>query len=214
MTLKTFIGLFLSVCLSIVFCHYYLDARIAWFLNKQLNARTQLLGPMDQLTHIAGYLFLMVCAIALAGWAVYLYLRHTGIENSHRHFFLLISVALPVAFLLKSFLQDVFGAPSPRQWLRYPDKWGFHWFAGAGYLNAFPSGHMTVLTPLIIALWRFYPRYRKISVALWLALAGGLIATNSHFLSDVIAGAYIGLLVDFYVRIGLSLLPDSDAHRH
>ncbi|MBZ5537630.1 MAG: phosphatase PAP2 family protein [Acidobacteriia bacterium] len=214
MTLRTFIGLFLFVCLSVVLTHFYLDARIARFLYQQLDARNPLLGPMDRLTHIASYLFLMVCAIALAGWAVYLYLRHTGIDNSHRRFFLLISVALPVAFLLKSFLQDVFGAPSPREWLRHPDEWGFHWFAGAGYMNAFPSGHMTVLTPLIIALWRFYPRCRKISLALWLALASGLVVTNSHFVSDVIAGAYIGLLVDFNVRMGLSLLPGSDASRH
>lgn len=211
MSLKTFIGLLLLVCLLVVLSHFYLDARIARFLNTQLEVRAQLLVPMRRLIHIAQYLFLMVCAIAIAGWAVYLYLRYSGIDNSHRRFFQSISVALPVAYLLKSFLQDVFGAPSPRLWWQYPGEWGFHWFAGPGYWNAFPSGHMSVLTPLIIALWRFYPGYRNIFLALWLALAVALIATNSHFLSDVIAGAYLGLLVDFYTRTGLSLFSASDA---
>ncbi|HEX9137433.1 MAG TPA: phosphatase PAP2 family protein, partial [Nitrospirota bacterium] len=90
-------------------------------------------------------------------------------------------------------------------------EWGFHWFIGGGDLNAFPSGHMSVLTPLIISLWRFYPRYRTFFLALGLALGGALIMTNSHFLSDVIAGAYLGLLVDFYTRTGLSLFSASDA---
>jgi PAP2 superfamily protein len=212
MSLKTFVGLFFLFCLLIVLSHFFLDAGIASFLNKQLEARPQLLGPMDYISHISSNLFLMVCAIAVAGWAIYLYLWHSGIDNRHRRFFQLISIAVPVAFLLKSFLQDVFGAPCPGFWLQNPGKWGFHWFAGAGHLNAFPSGHMTVLTPLIIALGRFYPRYRYVFLALWLALAGALIVTNSHFLSDVIAGAYFGFLMDFYTRTGLSLLSGSTAN--
>lgn len=211
MSLRTFIGLFFVVGLMVVLSHFYLDARIAMFFNRQFETRSQLLGPVDRLTHIASYLFLMVCAIAISGGAVYLYLRHSGADNVHRRFFQIISIALPAAFLLKSFLQDVFGAPSPKLWLHYPGEWGFHWFTGGGQLNAFPSGHMSVLTPLIIALWRFYPRYRNIFIVLGLALAGALIVTNSHFLSDVIAGAYLGLLVDFYTRTGLSLFSDSDA---
>jgi membrane-associated phospholipid phosphatase len=211
MTLRTFVALFFLVSLTVILSHFYLDAPIALFFNKELNASSQLGGPIEHLTHLASYLFLIVCAIGIGGWAVYLWLRYSGIENEHRRFFQLISITVPSAFLLKSFLQDVFGAPSPHVWLDDPGRWGFHWYSGAGYLNAFPSGHMAVFTPLFIALWRYYPRYRHFFLALWLLLAGGLIATDSHFLSDVIAGAYLGFLVDFYAGVGLSIVHESRA---
>jgi PAP2 superfamily len=210
MTFKTFVGLFFLVFLLVILSRFFLDAPIATFFN-QVNTSFQLYGPLDRLTRIASYLFLIVCAIGIGSWAVYLYLQSSGIENDHRHFFLSIGITVPAAFFLKSFLQGVFGAAGPRLWLNDPSQWGIHWFSGAWYLNAFPSGHMAVFTPLFIALKRFYPRYRHFFLAFWLCLAAGLIATNSHFLSDVIAGAYLGFLVDLYARIVLSLIQGSNA---
>jgi membrane-associated phospholipid phosphatase len=54
---------------------------------------------------------------------------------------------------------------------------------------------MAVFTVLAAALWRFYPRYKFLYLLLVLVLAIALITTNYHFLSDVIAGAYLGVIV-------------------
>ena len=54
---------------------------------------------------------------------------------------------------------------------------------------------MLVLTPLFIALWHFYPRYRLYYGIAGLCLGAALIVTEYHFLSDVIAGACIGAAV-------------------
>ena len=65
---------------------------------------------------------------------------------------------------------------------------------------------MAVFTALIIALWRFYPRYRPAYAGFLSVLALALIVTDYHFLSDVIAGAYLGLIVHFCTLRGLSLM--------
>jgi membrane-associated phospholipid phosphatase len=75
----------------------------------------------------------------------------------------------------------------------------FNWFHGAG-IGCFPSGHMTVFTAFGVAIWYSYPRCRRLT-ALGLVLLGmALIVTDYHFLSDVIAGAYVGLLLDHGIR--------------
>lgn len=81
-------------------------------------------------------------------------------------------------------------------------------FAGPTFLrghDSFPSGHATAAFALAGVLARTYPRARP----LWYALAGAVglsrLAINAHFLSDVMAGASLGLMVAFVVlRLGLS----------
>jgi membrane-associated phospholipid phosphatase len=57
---------------------------------------------------------------------------------------------------------------------------------------SFPSGHTTIITAAATVLWVVCP---ELKVA-WAALVGvvvvGLIAGNYHFVSDVIAGLYLG----------------------
>jgi membrane-associated phospholipid phosphatase len=104
--------------------------------------------------------------------------------------------AVPAAYVVKSFLKYVFGRTTTRYWLLKPDLYGFHWFHGGGFYAGFPSGHMAVFTALTASLWRLYPHYRAICAIFLLILAFPLIETNYHFLSDVIAGAYLGVIVE------------------
>ena len=57
-----------------------------------------------------------------------------------------------------------------------------------------------VFTAFLAAVWLFYPRYRSLSVGFLLILALALVATDYHFLSDVIAGAYLGLVTTTLAR--------------
>jgi membrane-associated phospholipid phosphatase len=42
-------------------------------------------------------------------------------------------------------------------------------------------------------LWIYYPAWRALYVLAVLAVATGLIGANYHFVSDVIAGAFVGV---------------------
>ena len=101
-------------------------------------------------------------------------------------------------------------ALSPAQRVRNvrlnPDLYGLHWFHGGGDYSGFPSGHMAVFTCLALGLRRFYPRYRYAYLAFLFSLAAALIATEYHFLGDVIGGAYLGWIVDEFTHRGILAL--------
>ena len=70
----------------------------------------------------------------------------------------------------------------------------------------FPSGHMAVFTTLAVACWLFFPKVRAACLAGIAALGVALIATGQHFLSDLIAGGYIGWVVLAGTDRGLTIL--------
>jgi membrane-associated phospholipid phosphatase len=81
-----------------------------------------------------------------------------------------------------------YGSPS----LIHDGAYSFNFFRpGHDYLS-FPSGHTAALCCLLSFLWIFYPRFRTLYVLTAIGFSAVLVATNYHFLSDVIAGGFIG----------------------
>jgi membrane-associated phospholipid phosphatase len=145
---------------------------------------------------IPDFLFLTVCITTAFAYIIYRTRIRKGIYNKDTIFFQIIMYAVPATYAFKSFLKYVFGRTTTREWLLKPELYGFHWFQGGGLNAGFPSGHMAVFSAMTASLWRFYPRYRVFYAIFLLILAVALIATNYHFLSDVIAGAYLGVFVE------------------
>jgi membrane-associated phospholipid phosphatase len=204
MNLQKYIGTIIPAGLLVVGSYYFLDKEIALSVNRVWisNARFSFFSR-----EIPDLLFPLVCAIAGIGWTAYYYHVRKGIYDNHARFFLLIASAVPLAFFLKSILKLVVGRTTTRFWLRHPHVREFHWFHGVGHYAGFPSGHMAVFSVLVIALWRFYPRYRLAYGGFLSVLALALIATDYHFLSDIVAGAYLGLLIYYFTLRGLRLSP-------
>jgi len=126
---------------------------------------------------------------------VYFYLASRNIYDRRTLFCRVTGTALPLSFIMKTILKWLFGRIETRTWLSDKSLYGFHWFAGTEGFQGFPSGHMLVFTPLFLALWHFYPRYRLHCGVVWFCLGVALITMEYHFLSDVLAGAYIGAIV-------------------
>lgn len=195
MNLKKKTRIFLLAALLIVCSFYFLDKEIALFVRKTLLAHSRL----DIVsTDIPDHLFAITCIVAGIAWAAYAYLARKGVRDIHAQFFLLVACTVPLAFFLKSILKYVVGRINTRFWLLHPGFKDFQWFHGTGNYAGFPSGHMAVFTVIALALWRFYPRYRFASAGFLSLLALALIVTDYHFLSDIIAGAYVGLVVHYF----------------
>ena len=58
---------------------------------------------------------------------------------------------------------------------------------------AFPSGHTAVTCAVISVLWIYCPKWRWLYALAVLGVAIGLIGANYHFVSDVIAGGFVGI---------------------
>ena len=114
---------------------------------------------------------------------------------------LLSGVSLAVAIIIKDQLKFAFGRPWPETWIRNNPSfirdglYGFQPFhGGAGYAS-FPSGHTTIICTVMTVLWICYPRFRAVYALCMAAVAVGLVGANFHFLSDVIAGGFLGMTV-------------------
>lgn len=173
---------------------YYFDGKIALFVKRFLMGKYSLLS-----SSVPDFLFAIVSVVTLIAASLYWYHRSRGIYTIHTRLFQIIAVSGPLAFLLKSILKYVFGAVNPRFWLRHQGEKEFLWFQGVGNYSGFPSGHMAVFSALLLAVADLYPRWRFLCYGLLVMLAAALIATNYHFLSDVIAGYYLGAVVHFAV---------------
>jgi len=112
---------------------------------------------------------------------------------------LLCSLSLIVAEMTKAQLKLVFGRTWPNTWVNDNPSflrdgvYGFNFFHGGQGYASFPSGHTAVTCAVIFVLWVYYPAWRPLYVLAALAVAVGLIGANYHFVSDVIAGGFVGV---------------------
>jgi membrane-associated phospholipid phosphatase len=185
---------FLGAAVAITVSYLWLDQPIAHLAHAEL----QRFHLFEKLTLIPAALVpLAVVAFVVLG------LRGlTGRQLSRFQTVMLLSgVSLAVAIIIKDQLKFAFGRPWPETWIRNNPSfirdglYGFQPFhGGAGYAS-FPSGHATMICTVMTVLWICYPRFRAVYALCMAAVAIGLVGANFHFLSDVIAGGFLGMTV-------------------
>ena len=185
---------FVLIALAIVISYSWIDRPIALFVHSYLPRNSQALA--EPATHFPNPL------IALAS-ITFLALGIRGLAerplSKMQTAIFLCSVSLLIAEAIKSQFKFVFGRTWPESWDQnnpsfiHDGIYGFHWFhGGAGAFQSFPSGHMAAICAVASVLWVYYPRLRPIYSIVTLAALVGLVGANFHFLSDTIAGAFVG----------------------
>jgi membrane-associated phospholipid phosphatase len=182
----------------------YLDAPLARFclgLARSVPRWSSFTGDLPDLLLPASILG------TVAAWGGYGLLRVRHLDGRGRPFLKHVAVSLPASFLAKTALKGVFGRIATRAWLQSPGDLGFAWFSLDPDKSGFPSGHMTVATAVAAAVCAHFPAYRRPCLGLLALLAVLLVLTDYHFLSDVVAGAGLGVLVHVLARPLAERLP-------
>lgn len=105
---------------------------------------------------------------------------------------MLAGLALVWSLCLTEFvLKPLFGRTLPVLYLQN-GQYGFHWFHRGNAFGSFPSGHTDQATAILSVLWAYYPRWRWAYAGALALLAAALMIGEWHFLSDIIAGGFIG----------------------
>jgi membrane-associated phospholipid phosphatase len=113
---------------------------------------------------------------------------------ANRASFLFAAVAL--SGLATDLIKPLVGRLRPKL-LFEADLYGFDPFRIGYEYNSFPSGHATTVFALAAALTLFFPRWR-LPLAGFAAVVGlSRIVVGAHYLSDVLAGAYVGVMAVF-----------------
>lgn len=74
---------------------------------------------------------------------------------------------------------------------------GFSWFDVGYMVNSFPSGHVTTVFSVAMALGLLLPRFLNYFFAVAVAIALSRVVLSVHYLSDVTAGALLGCLTSY-----------------
>lgn len=184
----------LAMVASVVVSYAWLDRPIALFAHAQ----THEYALFERLTRIPEWMGpLVIVAFVVLG----LRTLSGRLMSKLATAIVLTAASLAVATAIKDQLKFAFGRTWPETWVRNNASFirdgvfGFNPFHGGAEYSAFPSGHTTAVCAVMSVLWICYPKYRAVYAVCVVAVAVGLIGANFHFLSDVIAGAYLGTLI-------------------
>jgi membrane-associated phospholipid phosphatase len=185
------LGVLLLVTLATGVSVAYIDLPLAQFVKAAFSQ-----GPSHTLVtaKFPDGLDIFVAAVTIASWIGYIILRRRNPMKRLVCLLQVIGTATPFAYTAKDLLKSVFGRVDTRYWLNHPYHFVFRWFHSSSNYFGFPSGHMAIACALVFAVMHYYPRLKPWGWAAMVLLGAALIATEYHFLGDVLAGAYIGYL--------------------
>lgn len=179
-----------------IIAYFWIDRPLAIFMSHINGFSAAKLGNYsftDNLTAIAYALILIIMAF-------YAYMRLVNRKSTQ----LIaaaggISFAVPIAFFVKTQLQYILGRMPVRYnnsnillFVKNPHAYGMNFLGGGG---SFPSGHMCVFTAFMLMISFYYPKLKPYTIGALSLLAFILVFDNYHFLSDVIAGTYLGYII-------------------
>jgi membrane-associated phospholipid phosphatase len=195
-------AILLGIASVVMASFLWLDRPVASFVHDHLRYPHH--GVVDEASHFPNPL--VPSAVILA---VILGLRMIlGRSLSHNQASTFVcSLSIIFTEAIKNALKFIFGRTWPETWVQNNPSfirdgvYGFHFMHGGTAYQSFPSGHMAATCTVISVLWIRYPRFRWFYLIVGLLIGAGLVGANYHFLSDVIAGAFVGLSSGWLVTV-------------
>lgn len=194
----------LATLLSLA-CIRWVDLPVARWIHAQgLDDHAWMLWPMSA----------PIVALPLAGAFLFAYaLRRLGdAPGRQERAWFVICTGLLACCTVKDMLKRMFGRTWPRD-VADPGPAAaldcaatshgylndgvnaFHAFGGATKaFQAFPSGTTIIVLALALPLCRLYPRVRAPIAVAAAGTIACLLLTNTHFVADIVAGAYVGMV--------------------
>jgi membrane-associated phospholipid phosphatase len=195
MMTRTFCAWFASLLAIAVFTPIsvlWLDRPIALFVHDTLGWGISR-GVAD--SSILSIPLLSALVFVVCGLAAVFGRQFSMLEKT----ILLCDVSTLAAETIKDELKFTFGrtwpdswAPSIQSFIR-DNVYGFHFFQSGKSFESFPSGHAAFVAAIMSVIWILYPKLRGACLACVVAADVGLIALNVHFLSDTVAGSFVGV---------------------
>ncbi len=191
-----------STALTCLFLYLYGDRPIAMAVHHLPHAWITFFSWITVLGNSATYL--IVCGISflflfiasrMKRWAL---LQGKLRQIAWIALFLFLAVA--ISGIIVDTLKVIFARDRPVM-LFESGKYGFTFFQAAQARKlSFPSGHTDTIFALMTALTLLIPRYRVAFYCIALLVAASRVIIGAHYLSDVIAGAYFGIVIPLYLR--------------
>jgi len=207
------IALLLTILLVII-CYWFVDKPVAFFVARH---------------HIANFIFLKwftyipaaFLPLVLLSYPILIIRFCKRLSKPWDNALWNIANSAVIVYFVVSLLKQAFGRAWIATWvdnnpsLLSNGTYGFHWFHGSAGFASFPSGHSAMIIAITTAIWLIFknPLLKITFSILSLLVTIGLIGMNYHYVSDVIAGFFVGWVSAFFVIIrGNLLVNNNDNH--
>ncbi|MGO8716519.1 MAG: phosphatase PAP2 family protein [Smithella sp.] len=169
----------------IVLSYYFLDIPVAIFCGQIDQNIRQIFDWITELGVSTWYL-----VASLFFFVLFRFYRRNRVY-ANRALFIFAAVAL--SGIAAIFVKLTIARYRPKLFFE-KGLYGFDFFNVGYEYNSFPSGHVATIFSLAAAMSLFWPKYRVYFFVVAFAVALSRIVLTSHYVSDVIAGAFIGSL--------------------
>ncbi len=190
---KLWLGSLLTIALFALISVRWFDRSVALWVHDIFGGRHVSLdladSPVLSIPLLAAVIFVICGVAAISGR------KFSKFETA----VLLCDISTLAADAIKNQLKFAFGRTWPDSWgpdilsLVRDSTYGFHFFHSGRAFESFPSGHAAVVAASMSVLWVVYPKLRVLWGVVVVAAGVGLVALNLHFLSDVVAGSFVGI---------------------
>jgi len=137
-------------------------------------------------------------AAALAGFIYFKFIKKNAML-ANAAAFLLAAVAL--SGLANDLVKALVGRSRPGLLISH-GVYGFKPFTNQYYYASFPSGHANTIAALCYGLGVVTGRFKHILLSIALAVMASRVIVGAHFPSDVLFGAYLGVVVTKLIAAG------------
>jgi membrane-associated phospholipid phosphatase len=177
---------------------YYMDRQIAWALHGLTDPVW--LQASEYVTRLGTpklWLAASLIGFLIAGLG-YQIRKYTWQCGSLLYF----GATNMLAIVVGSALKFILGRYRPIE-LFQDDLYGLHFFSMQWAQHSLPSGHALSVFAAATALSVLYRRYAPLFFFVAVLVAASRLVLNMHYLSDLILGAYIGIISGLAMRYAL-----------
>jgi len=185
-----YLGFALTIS-GVIISYIWVDQPVAYFMHANINQRSTFIW-MQRLPEALPLLSAIV--LAWAGLSTLISRAFSRCQSV----MLLCGLSFIAAGAVNNQLKFAFGRMWPETWINdnpsliQNGAYGFKPFHGGPGFASFPSGHATAICSVMAVLWFCYPRWRLVYAASVAAVVIGLLGADYHFVSDILAGGFVG----------------------
>ncbi len=194
---------FLGTSLFVVVAYFWLDRPVTLWMHAHFKLGYH--GALTGFSHWPDPLIpLAIIALVILGMRAAVY---RSLPANYQAAAFVASVSVLITETIKNQLKFIFSRSWPESWMGNNPSfirdgvYGFHFLHGGSNYQSFPSGHMAASCAVLAVLWIWYPRWRPLYFIAALVAGFILVATNYHFLSDVVAGAFLGFSIGWIATV-------------
>ncbi len=178
---------FMLVLAFCVFSYFFLDRQLSLFLYSAITAQQYSIAKLVTKLGEANWYFIILTLATL--FFRYIAKSSRGTQIS---LFLLLAIALPSIGC--DIIKFSLGRTRPAL-LISEHLYQFTFFKTHTNYLSFPSGHSTLITGLMLGLCFVFNRFWLLFVLIFLLVSSTRIFIIAHYLTDVIGGMYLSLLI-------------------